>query len=150
VTPLDSLSGRGQPRPAPTPSTAISRAWGPKLPRCWDPDLGLGNRSPNQNLPLHPCYTHTFPGPLSGTRTTPVIRYRKGKTNDLKPTTFLKQETVSVSGISWAIRKSAPSSRQISTPAPHPSFLQAYCPLCHPTNSIKALKANLFLYSAEY
>jgi len=49
---------------------------------------------------------------------------------------------VSGSGISWDIRKSAPRSRQITTPAPHHSgFLQAGCPSCHPTNSVKALKA---------
>ena len=54
----------------------------------------------------------------------------------------LKQETVGGSGISWAICKSAPSSRQITTPAPHhSSFLQAGCPSCRPTNSVKALKA---------
>jgi len=35
---------------------------------------------------------------------------------------LLKQETVSGSGISWAICKSAPSSRQTNTPAPHHSF----------------------------
>jgi len=34
---------------------------------------------------------------------------------------ILKQETVSGSGISWAICKSAPRSRQITTPAPHRS-----------------------------
>ena len=39
---------------------------------------------------------------------------------------------VSGSGISWAIRKSAPRSRQMTTPAPHH---------CRPTNSVKALKA---------
>ena len=33
----------------------------------------------------------------------------------------MKQETVSGSGISWAICKSAPRSRQITTPAPHHS-----------------------------
>ena len=55
---------------------------------------------------------------------------------------LLKQETVNGSGISWAICKSAPRSRQITTPAPHhSSFLQAGCPSCHPTNSVKALKA---------
>ena len=55
---------------------------------------------------------------------------------------LLKQETVSGSGISWAICKSAPRSRQITTPAPHHSiFLQAGCPSCRPTNSVKALKA---------
>ena len=36
---------------------------------------------------------------------------------------LLKQETVSGSGISWAICKSAPSSRQTTTPAPHHSIL---------------------------
>ena len=35
---------------------------------------------------------------------------------------LLKQETVSGSGISWAVCKSAPRSRQITTPAPHHSF----------------------------
>ena len=34
---------------------------------------------------------------------------------------LLKQETLSGSGISWAICKSAPRSRQITTPAPHHS-----------------------------
>ena len=34
---------------------------------------------------------------------------------------LLKQETVSGSGISWAISKSAPRSRQITMPAPHHS-----------------------------
>ena len=50
---------------------------------------------------------------------------------------LLKKETVSGSGISWAICKSAPHSRLITTPAPHHSG----CPSCHSTNSIKALKA---------
>jgi len=54
---------------------------------------------------------------------------------------LLEQETVSGSGISWAICKSAPRSRQITTPAPHKFFLQAGCPSCRPTNSVKALKA---------
>ena len=55
---------------------------------------------------------------------------------------LLKQETVSDSGISWAICKSAHRSRQITTPAPHHSvFLQAGCPSCRPANSVKALKA---------
>jgi len=55
---------------------------------------------------------------------------------------LLKQETVSGSGISWAICKSAPRSRQITMPTSHhSSFLQAGCPSCRPTNSVKALKA---------
>jgi len=56
---------------------------------------------------------------------------------------LMKQETASGSGISWTICKSAPRSRQITMPAPHHSvFLQAGCPSCHPTNSVKALKAS--------
>jgi len=50
---------------------------------------------------------------------------------------------VSGSGISWNICKSAPRSRQITTPAPHYSvFLEAGCPSCRPTNSVKALKTS--------
>ena len=52
---------------------------------------------------------------------------------------------MSGSGISWAICKSAPRSSPTTTPAvaQHPTtlFLQAGCPSCRPTNSVKALKA---------
>ena len=59
-------------------------------------------------------HTHTFNGPFSGT--TRVSRYQKGKTNlDFTEARF------SGSGISWAICKSAPRSRQIAMPAPHRS-----------------------------
>ena len=63
-------------------------------------------------------------------------------TRKVKPVgIFLKQETLTGSGISWAICKPAPRSRQITMPAAHHSFfLQARCPSCHPTNSVKALK----------
>jgi len=55
---------------------------------------------------------------------------------------LLKQETVSGSGIRWAICKSAPRSRQTTTPEPHHSvFLQTGWPSCRPTNSVNALKA---------
>ena len=75
-------------------------------------------------------HTHPFNGPFSSTRKAKPIWI------------LLKQETVSGSVISWAICKSAPRSRQITTPAPHHSvFLQAGCPSCHPTYSNKALKA---------
>ena len=69
-------------------------------------------------------HTHPFNGPSSGT--TQVSRYQKGKTN-------LKQETVSGSGISWAICKSAPRSRQITMPAPHnSSFFTGRMPFLPP------------------
>ena len=61
---------------------------------------------------------------------------------------LLKQETVSGSGISWGICKSAPRSRQITTPAPHHSVSTGRMPSCRPTNSVKALKA--FLMHVSY
>ena len=45
---------------------------------------------------------------------------------------LLKQETVSGSDISWAICKSAPHSRQITTPAPHHSVFTGRMPFLPP------------------
>ena len=89
-------------------------------------------------MEIQHTYTHTDPfnGPFPGLP-------RWAGTRKVKPTwILLKQETVGGSGISWAICKSAPRSRQITMPAPnHYSFLQAGCPSCRLTNSVKALKA---------
>jgi len=67
-----------------------------------------------------------------------VSRYQKGKTN-------LDFTGARDSECQWhqlGMCKSAPRSRQITTPTPHHSvFLQAGCPSCRPTNSVKALKA---------
>ena len=80
-----------------------------------------------------PVYIHTY------TRLTALCPGLPGwaGTRKVKPIWIsLKQETVSGSGISWAVCKSAPRSRQITTPAPHHSvFLQAGCPSCRPTVS---------------
>ena len=81
-------------------------------------------------------HTHQFNGPFSGT--TRVSRYRKVKTVWIS----LKQETVSGGGISWAICKSAPRSRQITMPAPHHSvFYRPDALLAAKNNTVKALKA---------
>ena len=59
-------------------------------------------------------------------------------TRKIKPIRILlKQETVSGSGISWAICKSAPRSRQITTPAPHHSvfYRPDALPVAQPTAS---------------
>jgi len=81
----------------------------------------------------HTC-TNPFDGPFS--ETIQVSWYQKGKSILI----LLKQETVSSSGISWAICKSAPCSRQITMPAPQHSVFYRL-DACHPTNSIEALKA---------
>ena len=76
-------------------------------------------------------HLHTFNGPFPGLP-------RWACTRKVKPIWILvKQETVSGSGISWAICKSAPHSRQITTPAPHHSV---FCrpdalPAAKPTGS---------------
>ena len=75
-------------------------------------------------------HTHPFNGPFSGTPQ--VSRYQKGKPIWI----LLKQETVSGSGISWAICKSAPRSRQITMPAPHHCFYRPDAlPAAQPTAS---------------
>jgi len=61
---------------------------------------------PSAILQLPTTHTHLFSGPFS--RTTRVSRYQKGKPIWI----LLKQETVSGSGISWAMCKSTPRSRQ--------------------------------------
>ena len=73
-------------------------------------------------------HTHTHNGPFYGT--TQVSRYQKGKPIWI----LLKQETVSSSGISWAICKTAPRSRQTTMPAPpHPAqFFTGRMPLLSP------------------
>ena len=80
---------------------------------------------------------HSFSGPFSGTP-------RKAGIKKVKPIwILLKQETVSGSGISWAMCKSAPRSIQITMLAPHHlSFYRPDAlPAAQPTNS-KALKFN--------
>jgi len=83
-------------------------------------------------------HTHSFNGPFSGT--TQVSRYQK-----VKPILILlKKETVSVSDISWAIFKSAPCSRQITTPAPHHSVFLDRMPFLPPNQQRQSTEALCF------
>jgi len=77
---------------------------------------------------LYITHTCTFNGPFPGLS-------GWASTRKVKPIwILLKQETVSGSGISWTICKSAPCSRQITTPALHHSvFYRPGCPFCLPT-----------------
>jgi len=76
--------------------------------------------------PLYRHHKHTYIHPFNGSL---------ASTRKVKPIwILLKQETVSGTGIHWAICKSAPRSRQIITPAPHHSVF--YRP------DVKALKAS--------
>jgi len=64
---------------------------------------------------------------------------RLAGTRKVKPIwILLEQETVNGSGISWAICKSAPRSRQITTPTPHySSFFTGQMPFLPLTNLIR-------------
>ena len=96
---------------------------------------------------LH-THTHTsFNGPLSGT--TQVSRYQKGKTNlDFSKARDSEWQWHQLGHMQC---KSAPHSSQITMPAPHHSvFLQAGCPFCRPTNSVKALKAQPRLIQRKF
>ena len=99
---------------------------------------------------LRDTHTHTFNGTFSGT--TRVSRYQKGKTN---------LDFTGARDSEWQWHQlghmqdcsSLHTDNQASTPPL--SFLQAGCPSCHPTNSVKALKemrellvkANMFLWA---
>ena len=85
---------------------------------------------------LQTAHTHTH----THTRLTALCPGLPGwaGTRKVKPVwILLKQETVSGSGISWAICKSAPCSRQITTPAPHHSVFYRLdaLPAAQPTAS---------------
>jgi len=84
-------------------------------------------------LPVSTRHTHTHPfnGPFPGLP-------RSAGTRKAKPIwILLKQETVSGSGISWAVCKSAPHSKQITTPTPHHSvfYRPDALPAAQPTAS---------------
>jgi len=81
-------------------------------------------------------YIHPLNGPLSGT--TRVNRYQKGKTN-LDFTGARDSEWQWHQLGHMQICMSLQTNNHASTPPL--SFLQAGCPSCRPTNSVKALKA---------
>jgi len=88
---------------------------------------------------LEYTHTHPFNGPLSGT--TQVSQYQKGKTN-------LDFTEARDSEWQWnplghmQVCTSLQTDNHASSTSPL-SFLQAGCPSCRPTNSVKALKARI-------
>ena len=83
-----------------------------------------------KNTHTHTHLTALFPG-LPGSAGTRKVKLIWISVN---------RKTVSGSGISWAICKSAPCSRQITTPAPYNLVFTGRMPFL-PPNSAKALKA---------
>jgi len=82
-------------------------------------------------------YIHPFNGPFSGT--TQVSRYQKGKT-DLDFTEARDSEWQWHQLGHTQVCTLLQTDNHASTPPL--SFLQAGCPSCRPTNSVKALKAH--------
>ena len=97
-----------------------------------------------QTVDTH-TYTHPFYGPFS--RTTQVSRYQKGKTN-LDFTEARDSEWQWHQLGDMQVCTSLQTDDHAST-SPL-SFLQAGCPSCRPTNSVKALKARALKSKALY
>jgi len=91
-------------------------------------DVSQGN-----NTHTHTHLTALFPG-----------LPRWAGTRKVKPIwILLKQEAVSGGGISWAICKSAPRSRQTTTPAPHHSiFFTGWMPFLPPNQQRQCTEGN--------
>jgi len=86
-----------------------------------------------------------FNGPFSGT--TRVSWYQKGKTNlDFTEARDSEWQWHQLGYMQVCI--SLQTDNLASTP-PLKSFLQARCPSCRPTNSVKALKASNYLSMCE-
>ena len=86
---------------------------------------------------FHLCtYTHPFNGPFSGT--TQVSRYQKGKTNrDFTEARNSEWQWYQLGHMQ--VCTSLQTDNHASTPVL--CFLQAECPSCRPTKSVKALRA---------
>ena len=93
-----------------------------------------------QNCPCTCTHTHAFNGPFSGT--TWVSWYQNGKTN-LDFTEARDNEWQWHQLGHMQVCTSLQTDDYASTPLL--SFLQARCPSCSPTNSVKALKATFYL-----
>jgi len=85
-------------------------------------------------------FIHPFNGPLSGT--TQVSRYQKGKINlDFTEARDSEWQWNPLGHMQVCTSLQADNHTNTSLL----SFLQAGCPSCRPTNSVKALKAQLFI-----
>ena len=105
----------------------ISDEWS-NTARQFPGDFAISSRFPRgetwPSVQQHPFKTAHFPGLPSTRKVKPIW-------------ILLKEETVSGSGISWAICKSATHSRQITMPAPHHSvfYRPDALPAAQPTAS---------------
>ena len=105
-------------------------------------------RASRSEIRCYYTHTHPFNGPLSGT--TRVSRYQKGKTN--LDFTEARDSEGQWHQLGRMQVMQVCTSLQIDNHASTSplSLLQAGCPFCRPTNSVKALKAHkVLLYCGE-
>ena len=113
----------------------------PQTPRtdcsCQQPAVAVHHNTTHSHSSRHETkrHTHPFNGPFS--RTTWVSQYQKGKTNlDFTDATDSEWQWHQLGHMQACT--SLQTDNHTSTPLL--SFLQAGCPCCHPTNSVKSLK----------
>ena len=111
-----------------------------------------GYYAPPSSTPIIPRRRHerSTPPPLPPSSMPSVFLDIKGGmptvSQSVKPVwVILKQETVSGSGISWAICKSAPRFRPITTSAPHHSFFTGRMPFLPPNQQRQSTEGNVVL-----
>jgi len=85
----------------------------------------------------------TAPWILSGT--TRVNRYQKGKTRKVKTIWIYWSEIVSGSGISWAVCKPAPRTRQITMPESPTQFFIGRMPFLPPNQQRQSTEGSIML-----
>ena len=105
-----------------------------------DREIADRERSGERIFCRSPLGSHALPHTHTHTRLTALFPGLPGWAGTRKIKSIwilLKQETVSGSGISWAVCQSAPHSRQITTPAPHRSvfYRPDALPAAEPTAS---------------
>ena len=128
------VRGRRAVDPVPTGSAAAIHALDSAVNRASRCVASVNNRYTHTRTHTH---THPFSGPLFGT--TQVSRYQKGKTS-------LHFTEAKDSEWQWhqlgymQVCTSLQTDDHANTPQLR--FLQAGCPSCRPTNSVKALKAH--------
>ena len=105
---------------------------------------------PRWYLVWHNTHTKSFYCSWNLSRTTQVSGYQKGKNQEGKTNLdLLEQEIVSGSGICWQYASLHLIITDNHTNIPQLSFLQAGCPSCRQTNSVKALNEDILCYYPE-
>ena len=119
---------------------ALAPLVGDRMIFCTTNCQSFGSRSDGDRHPRENCQIQVQPGTHAHARLMALFPGlpRWAGTRKVKPIwILLKQETVSGTGISWAVCKSAPRSRQITMSAPHHSvfYRLVALPATQPTAS---------------